>query len=522
MAESKKPRPILINDDGWILGEAKPPLTVRDLKDRIVDTYRGSPIGALFWSVGNSAVCMHETEVGEVFGEGYENLDDPSDRRRAANIRHLIEECGGPLTAMVDLCHQARIDIFPSVRMNSHYQIDPAAPSFGRIRREHPGLLIGRPGEEIPERTLEWGIRTGLDYAHPEVREHVSSVIEELFERFDVDGVELDFMRHPAFFRTEEAYANRYLMTDLLRRVRRRMEEISVSKDRRLELAVRVPPTLADSARIGVDVAQWMAEGLVDIVVAGGGFIPFETPIEEFLAAAQGGGCRVYGCIESARPAVDDGVIRAIAGHFWNAGASGIYLFNFFGKSPEWKQRLLGEIGDSAALRRLDKRFHMDHNTRLTIVNQHDYPFRYAIPAVQLPVTLPDTLSGRGPALRLRVADDVESASAEGALARCVLRLGFESFRAEDEIEVWLNGEVLSSGSRRASYGPWSRLEWTGYPTRWAEVEHSGGSLELDVGCPPLRQGDNELEVRLVGPAFKQSDTLVLADVEVVVEYRPE
>jgi len=33
------PRRILINDDGWIMSEAEPPLAVSDLKERMVDTY---------------------------------------------------------------------------------------------------------------------------------------------------------------------------------------------------------------------------------------------------------------------------------------------------------------------------------------------------------------------------------------------------------------------------------------------------------------------------------------------------
>ena len=121
------------------------------------------------------------------------------------NLQGLIAECGGPLTALVRLCREAEIPFFPRIRMNSHYVIDPSHPGYGRFRREQPHLLIGRLGEEFPEKSVEWGIRTGLDYAHPEVREHIRRIACEVFEHFDVDGVELDFMRHSAFFRMAEA-----------------------------------------------------------------------------------------------------------------------------------------------------------------------------------------------------------------------------------------------------------------------------------------------------------------------------
>ena len=310
-----KNRPLLVNDDGWLISEAQPPLTARDLKERMVDTYRETPLGALLWCVGNREVYKFETRVGEMFGAGYDTfegetpgetytLSDETDHaNRAANIRSLIEERGGPMTAMVELCREAGLDIFPSMRMNSHYEIDPATPQGGRFRREHPEALIGRPGETFPKGSLEWGVRTGVDYAHPAVRRHMAGVICELFERFDVDGVEMDFMRHPTFFRLRDGYANRHLMTDLVRHVRRRMDDVGADRGRKIDLAVRVPPTLVDGNRLGLDVAAWMAEGLVDMVIAGGGFIPFDTPVDEFVRAAEGTGCLIYGSIERVRPA---------------------------------------------------------------------------------------------------------------------------------------------------------------------------------------------------------------------------
>ena len=518
MTGDRKPRRVLCNDDGWIMSNPDLPLTVKDLREKMVATYDGTPVDALFWCVGDHEVYRYETRVGEVFGESYEGLDEAG-RSLVENMRRLVAEGGGPLTALTDLCHDAGLDIFASVRMNSHYETDPGSPSYGRFRTDHPDALIGKPGESIPEGSIEWGIRTGVDYAHPEVRAHMAAVINELFEGFEIDGVELDFMRHPAFFRVEEAYGNRYLMTDLLRHVRHRMREIGEAKGRRQELAVRVPPTLRDSARIGLDVAQWMAEGLVDIVIAGGGFIPFETPIEEFVEAAKGTDCLVYGCIENLRPAVDDQVIRAIASRFWSAGASGIHLFNYYSKPLGWKRRVLGQIADPDALRRLDKRYHMEWTDRLAPSDQHDYTFRYAVPTVQLPVTLMEPLSTDGPTLRMKIAEDLESAQQEGALGRCTLRLRFENFTAEDELEVRLNEQLLSSDSSRPTFGDWSRLEWTQFPSRLAEVTHTGGSLEFDVDTPPLREGENEIELRLVRRTVMQPEPLVLKDVELAIAY---
>ena len=531
-------RPLLVNDDGWIMSEAQPPLTVRDLKEKMVDTYRGTPLGALLWCIGNREVYQHETRVGEVFGAGQEALeggipgeeqtplDDPRQAARAANIRSLIEERGGPLTALVELCREAGLDIFPSVRMNSHYDAGLDGSGESRFRREHPEALIGKPGETLPRGSLEWGVRTGVDYTHPEVRRHMAGVICELFERFDVDGVELDFMRHPTFFPLGSGYANRHLMTDLVRRVKGRMADVAADRGRDIDLAVRVPPTLSDATRIGLDVEAWMAEGLVDIAIAGGGFIPFETPIGEFVEAAEGSGCLVYGCIERLRPALDDEVIRAIAARHYDAGASGIYLFNYFSKPPEWKRRMFAELADPAALARLDKRYQME-NTRfrwdygrdLSDRDLHDYAFQNAVPASQLPVALAETLTPRGPTLRFGISDDVAAASEEGVLKSCVLSLKLTGCSGEDEMEVWLNGEQLGSGLGRTAFGDWGRVEWSGFPARLAHASYSGAAVEFDLACPPLRKGENELEVRLLRGAVQRSAPILLMDVEVAISY---
>lgn len=38
---------------------------------------------------------------------------------------------------------------------------------------------------------------SSLDFSYPEVREHVFSLIQEVAQNYDVDGVELDFFRSP-------------------------------------------------------------------------------------------------------------------------------------------------------------------------------------------------------------------------------------------------------------------------------------------------------------------------------------
>ena len=126
------------------------PVTPQTIKERMIDTYSGAPIGAVSWCVGNSETYEYETEVGERTGDGYTHFADERYAWQQQNLHSLIASCGGPLTEIARQFHEAKIDILPSVRMNSHYDIAYASPSHGQFRRDHPDWLIGRPHEYIP------------------------------------------------------------------------------------------------------------------------------------------------------------------------------------------------------------------------------------------------------------------------------------------------------------------------------------------------------------------------------------
>ena len=494
-------RRILINDDGWIIGE-EPPVNVPDLQEKVVGTYEGTPVGVLLWSVGGHETYEFETDVGVRFGEGYDHFDNPRHAHMKRNLRSLIDECGGPVTAFVNLCHDAGIEFFPSIRMNQHYEMDQSAPSY-HFRRDHPELLIGRPDEDIPDGTIDSGIRTGLNFAFPEVRAHLSSIAIELVERWDVDGIELDWLRHPGYFRTEEAYGNRYLATDLVRKVRRRMDEVGDERGRRIELAVRVPATKFNAERIGLDVASWIRERLVDIVIVGGGFVPFETRVDEFVAAAEGTDCQVYGCIERLGGIEGDEMVRAIAARYFHLGASGIYLFNYFPQPVEWKRKVLNEIADPASLSRLNKRYKIDNfpirGTRET--SQIGWAFRNAIPLTQLPVALEQTVAGSAVLLQLTIADDIDLALTDNAIDSCTLLLGIDNYTPEDTLEMRLNA---------------SRIEWE---FRIEKTDAEVPTFEFNISAAILRHGENEFTIRLDAGGRGGMESVLLTKVEIAIEY---
>lgn len=511
-------RSVLVNDDGWLMNENEPPLTPEILRERMVAPYRDAPVDALLWSVGGGQVYHYETEIGEICGEGYVDLSD-ADRRQNENVRSITATHGGPLTALADVAHQEGVRLFPSLRMNNHYEVDHDTPGFSRMRREHPEWLIGR-GQDLTPNSMEWGIREGLDYAVPQVREYIVSIVCELFERFDVDGVEMDFQRHPGIFRVGEGYASRHLVDDMMAQIRARLDARNRDRERQAELAVRVPETLADSARLGFDVAAWVARGWVDMVIVGGGFAPYDMKIEEFVELARGTPTRVYGCIESLRPAASHETIRGIASRIWASGADGLYFFNYFTRSPEWTRRVLSEIAAPQNMAGLDKRYEIDHVDRVSGPGQIGGAFRHGLPLLQLPAILAP--SACGARFRIPVADDPADAA-------CTLRLRLERMGAGDRLEVRVNGTEVPGSSAEVTTEPWEaqnqtidgvtmRVGWNRSPWYYDEIGDPATLVEMPVPAPPLVRGENRIEVALLRDGDDAAPA-ILRDVEIDVRF---
>eukprot|EP01051_Picozoa_sp_SAG22_P013555 SAG22_NODE_1532_length_4207_cov_2.263632_4_plen_251_part_00 len=240
---------------------------------------QGTPIDTFLWSVAGNETYKYETAAGETFGAGYDvDSLEPRDAREVRNLKYLEDNHGGALQVHLELCRKAGMRFIPSYRMNQHYGAAEDGEPVGQsvFRRERPDLKLGAGEGELVE-GLDWGIRTGLDFTHAEVRLHHQAVLTEMVSgKYDVDGLELDFMRHPGFFKLTQGRAHGYLLTDLMVAVKAAVDArsaVRVAAGRpALELVVRVPPTLEACVRMGLDVPTWIAENLVDIVVAGEGW----------------------------------------------------------------------------------------------------------------------------------------------------------------------------------------------------------------------------------------------------------
>lgn len=175
-----------------------------------------------------------------------------------------------------------------------------------------------------------------MDYSIPEVREWMLNIMKEVAERFDVDGLELDFVRSLHVFPTATAREKQALMTEFVRNARGMLNKVSHNKGKKLKLAVRVPQTLEEGHILGYDAPAWIRERLIDYISPFDfSYTDFSAPYDEFARLTLGTPVKLYPTVH---PLVAKGyeevlmsaaMYRAAASNFYFHGSNGISVFNF-------------------------------------------------------------------------------------------------------------------------------------------------------------------------------------------------
>ena len=299
---------------------------------------------------------LHETKIGEVltdrdaFGPGRVNI-----------VPDLLAQGTDPLRLMIDHCRRKGREIIWSMRMNDTHDTPhtPANPHyyFSQFKKDHPEYLFGTPSN--PPKFGSW---TAVDFAEPEVRDFLFRIFEEICQNFDVDGLEMDFFRHLVLFRTvangsPASAEEREMMTEWVRRVRAMTEVEGMRRGKPILLTARVPDSVGYCMGMGLDIEQWMTEGLIDFLVAGGDFQLNRWEYSTDLGKRYN--IPVYADLD---PSVrydlgrrfDRNSVEAYRGRAmeaWHAGAAGTYLFNLFNpRHPVW-----WAIGDPEEMQGKDK-----------------------------------------------------------------------------------------------------------------------------------------------------------------------
>jgi hypothetical protein len=549
---NKKKYRIIYNHDGATLMRPFAPFTdipfsMKNFLDKTIGFLVGTQVDAVTWTLGTdngyvpfqqsvgraTNLYCHETRVGERFYE----LEPPFQSKvwhlHAQRVKEMINQGDDPPRVVIECGHKHNLDVFLGFRMNDLHDGRPVErncpaiigtdipmgyPVFknrkfivenirGYICRqkiEHPERLIG----EHPDLTRLCNI--GFDYAHKEVRDFRLALIEEAVQKYDLDGIELDFLRHPIYFKPGEERSNSGLMTEFMGQVKEMLDRIGKLRSKKLKLIIRTVAPLQTALALGLDVDTWMKNNWIDGLITGIDDT-IQPPIKDDSRTAHGYNCPFYASLKIEavfkRMKYSNESFRAAAAYCYQSGADGIHLFNMnsirdgrenYGLGKDYSFEPLREIGSYADIRDKDKHYVVDN-----LAEGHRYidsgafyewtetmqkRFLKSEMGTELAQTiLPARLSeDQTVAIPFSFADDPERAAEKNLNMKVTLKICIRDISGGDHrISIFINNTSIHTALLTAEYPVFFTVE-TPIESQLLKVNENELKVSLKRGNPDI------------------------------------
>lgn len=226
----------------------------------------------------------------------------------------------------IDYVNEQDVESWASFRMNDHHY--PTDTTINASFRYNYASTWGVNGSSAY-----------MDFTVEEVQTCYLNYIKEVVTNYELDGVELDFLRTAPYMSSVNE-ENIQILNDFVKRIK---EEVTAIRPD-MKVAVRVYATEEINLGYGLDVAQWVADGSVDMVTVANFYMPtsFDLPIEEWRASIDERNTAKHDYVILA--GLDWGVksnpnyylamtpahTRGFVSAAYANGADGTYLFNMF------------------------------------------------------------------------------------------------------------------------------------------------------------------------------------------------
>jgi hypothetical protein len=171
------------------------------------------------------------------------------------------------IQTFLDRCRLRGQSPFISIRMNDAHHKENVDKKKGEKMTGSVSMSINKFYYDHPEYRLVPGSLSGkdlvLNWAVPEVRAQKLALLQELCENYDLDGLELDFLRTYSYFRLAETTSEQRasIMTAFVKEVRALLDR-TARDSRRRWLSVRVPCYTDAFDPLGIDLRAFTSAGM--------------------------------------------------------------------------------------------------------------------------------------------------------------------------------------------------------------------------------------------------------------------
>ena len=477
------PYRVIFNTDGWsVFIDVDGDLDgwISNIFGPIENTH----VDALFWNDGSGGnTARYDSKVLELAGKRFGKADPV--------ILRMIEQGNDPPLVVIREAKRRGLDVFYSLRLNDVHDAHPKyrETEFPAFKEQHPDWMIGAGHQ--------YGRYSALNFAVPEVRALKLEVVKEILDRYDFDGIEIDFMRSPPYFipGREPFLADR--LTELIADIRHHADRVAARRGRPVLVAVSVNETVEANRLDGFDILTWVRDGLIDILMPGKGAMDID--IEAFRLLAAETNVRIYPCLYGYPgdydPKLPPEMARGLALNYWRQGAHGIYLFNWFIHQPGWEDLLgvLEQIGDPDYLESGKLLFPAENALAPGSACPIDCPHGYV--GSRLPAPL---AAGAIVSVPLFVGEDIAEKISQKAGGTLELRLTCSGLPERINPELSLNGAALT------------------------ELDRRGEVISAQIGPRHVRCGKNQVEIRGDAIPFRADSAPLLERLEIFVEYQQQ
>ena len=504
----KKPRIYFYNDGRHPLIYMYEPPMQKEEYEAAVDEVLGTPVEALVFALGEGRTMLHDTKAGELWGHNVDKWPHLIWRRAHQNARMMIDAGDDPLRVVADRARSENIQFYPSLNVQWAAVERGEGTVWVRVsdfRWDNKHLEIGAEGDVDPEYP-GFGC---LDFRHREARDERFAIVEETVRRYPVDGFELNLNGYPYFFAPHRIEEGRPVLTEWVKRVSETVRGSGAGR----ELLVRVATNLAGSYSLGMDVVEWIRQGLVDVLVVQDrpGVVNQMADFRSLVKAARGTGTRIVAAIQSMvrtdRLDVETiEMLRATACNYWAQGIDGMFLdrgwfLDWPYEAPFYQK--LRELPYPRVMETRDKHYHLLTQPGPGVEDT----------VLQTRAPLPAKLEvGRPVHLDFTISDNLPRWDSVGRVHRVLLRIRVTQTTELDRLRFRLNGRELPGKSLRKinhmykMHAPRKRV--SGY---WFVY-----TLERDHWP---RNGANRMEITLLERDPEVTKPITVRDLELETRY---
>lgn len=514
MPRSPEEYRVLLQDTGDPLTRIFGKITREQLIDLSVGPLKGYAIDAYCHCVNHAGGVYHDSDLREKIAQHVDRLASGSVLQMTQAIDQLIGEGNDCLAVYAEGAHALGMDYFLRLRMNDLHdrlgylsKITKPQPLLqkyimepyyypNRFKLDHPEYLLGDPDKDTTLTTHESWESGALNYALGAVREYNVGLAKELVNKYDLDGLELCFVRHPFLFASSESYAQRHVMTEVIRHIHKIVKEAAAQKGRPIHLSARVLDSVEQNLMIGIDVQTWLAEGLLDLITISGGYCLFGTPWHQIASLAKHHGVPALATLSYSKLHVGREGIRAAVERMYAQGIQGVELWNFFYEMEFYHEpdsshlgyEFTRDLAEPEKLKTLPRTYYLPESVGSLAPIVAASQLHGAWPG-QVPLTIGHATDGIGNVAVFEIGE--APAVGEVTLTLEILNLG-----PDDQIQFFWNNRQIHKNSG----------SWVG------NITHDRHRFEFTLTAQDVYAGENKLEMKLLKRHSKLPPYVILVE----------